>query len=893
MDLKTLIISALVVCLATNLSLGMVYLTRRTYSGFGDWLAGTICRSLAAILFILPRDSLPPWLTIILPNWLMIVEPLLYLRGTRRFYGQPPPSVGWAVLATLLYLPVFHHYTYTVPDINARFVVVSVFDFVFSLAMIGALLTHRPPYAGASEKYQAGLWALITAESLFRGGYLLLGDVGPMRDFAGVPPLVSVAVLVISFNALLIAISQIIMNAQRLEYDHELALERLEQDIIEREKADAAIRDQERLFSSNFNLSLMGMAITSLEKGWVKVNDRLCQILGYSREALQSRTWAELTHPDDLAADVAQFNRVMSGEIPGYSMEKRFIRPDGQVVPTLMSVACVRAASGRPEYFVAQIHDISQRVEIEAALRQSETTLRLAFEYANSGMCLVDMTGRMMRVNAKMCDIFGYGKAELEAMTVNDLVLPEDADVSPRFMERARQGVVEQSRFEKRYHRRDGEVITCEVASSLVRDHDGEPLYFISHVQDISERKHHESELRRAREAADAANRAKSQFLAHMSHEIRTPMNGVLGMAQLLAHEPLTPDQAEMVSNIRSAGRSLLSVINDILDFSKIEAGQLHIETQPFELSRKLGNVVKILSVMARDKGIALTLEPLPVIEGHLLGDAMRLEQVLFNLVGNALKFTKQGGVTIRIGLVTIDPAQVRLRFEIEDTGIGMSQETLDRLFTPFTQADASITRRFGGTGLGLTISKRLIEMMGGLINASSVEGRGSRFWFELPFARELDTLVEPAEDNLFVPVATTDVTSRYAPRKALVVDDNSINRQLMARILKREGIESTQASDGQQALDLLRAAPNAFDVVFMDVQMPVVDGLAATRQIRHDARLAHLPVIALTAGVLAQEREAATAAGMDGFLAKPLDIEQMKELLQRLENRPRPNAPS
>ena len=532
-------------------------------------------------------------------------------------------------------------------------------------------------------------------------------------------------------------------------------------------------------------------------------------------------------------------------------------------------------------------------MEIEAALRQSETTLRLAFEYANSGMCLVDMTGRLMRVNAKMSDIFGYGKAELEAMTVNDLVLPEDADLSPRFIERARQGLVEQSRFEKRYRRRDGEVITCEVASSLVRDHDGEPLYFISQVQDISERKRHESELQRAREAAEAANRAKSQFLAHMSHEIRTPMNGVLGMAQLLEQEPLTPDQSEMVTNIRSAGRSLLSVINDILDFSKIEAGQLHIEIQPFDLPRKLGNVVKILSVIARDKGITLTLDPLPTIEGHLLGDAMRLEQVLFNLVGNALKFTEQGGVTIRIGLVAANPEHVRLRFEIEDTGIGMSQEALDRLFTPFTQADASITRRFGGTGLGLTISKRLIEMMGGTINASSVEGRGSRFWFELPFARELDTTVEPAEENWSIPATTMDATRRPAPRKALVVDDNSINRQLVARILKREGVECTLAGDGQQALDLLRAAPNAFDVVFMDVQMPVMDGLAATRQIRQEPPLAHLPVIALTAGVLAQEREAATAAGMDDFLAKPLDIEKMKEMLERLENWPRPSTPS
>ena len=889
MDLRTLIISALVVCLATSLSLGVVYLTRRTYPGFGDWLAGTGCRTLAAILILLPRDTLPPWFTILLPNWLLLIEPLLYLRGTRRFYGQPPPSAGWTILVTLLYLPPFYHYTYTVPDINGRFVVMSVFGLGFSLAMIRALLSNRPPYAGASEKWQAGLWALFAAEYLFRGGHLLLGGVGPMRDFAGVPPVQGFVVLVISFNALLIAISQIIMNAQRLEYDHTLALARLEDDMIALQKAEGAIRASEQLFRSNFNLSLVGMAITSLEKGWLEVNDRLCQILGYSREELRTKTWAELTHPDDLAADNAQFHRVLRGEIQGFSMEKRYIGADGRVVPALISVACVHTADGQPDYMVAQVYDISRRVEIEAALRQSETTLRLAFENANTGMCLVDLEGRITRVNAKMCTIFGYRKAELEAMTVNDLSLTDDASVSLRFMREARQGVAEQSNFEKRYRHRDGHVITCEVASSLVRDSDGQPLYFISQVQDISERKRYESDLQHAREAAEAANRAKSQFLAHMSHEIRTPLNGVLGMAQLLEQESLSPDQAEMVANIRSAGRSLLSIINDILDFSKIEAGQLQIESQPFDLPRKLANVVKILSVVARDKGITLRLEPLPELGGRFLGDPLRLEQVLFNLVGNALKFTHQGGVTLRVRAGAPDAEPVRLRFEVEDTGIGMGAEILERLFRPFTQADGSITRRFGGTGLGLSISKRLVELMGGTIGASSIEGRGSLFWFELPFQRVAGSPVPgDSEVSPIEPLAT----DRPAILRALVVDDNAINRQLVARMLRHEGIDSTQAGDGQQALERLRAAPADFDVVFMDVQMPILDGLAATRLIRQDSRLAHLPVIALTAGVLVEERQAAMAAGVDDFLAKPLGIEQMHELLENLGRMPRPRPP-
>ncbi|MFM8443254.1 MAG: ATP-binding protein [Methylococcus sp.] len=398
---------------------------------------------------------------------------------------------------------------------------------------------------------------------------------------------------------------------------------------------------------------------------------------------------------------------------------------------------------------------------------------------------------------------------------------------------------------------------------------------FVSMAKAIRQR---EQALQELSAQSQAASRAKSQFLAHMSHEIRTPMNAVLGLAQLLERAEMPSDQQEMVRQIGESGASLLGIINDILDFSKIEAGQLGIVNQPFDPGEVLSQVKRMIEPLAVRKHLEYRVEtPMPASTA-LLGDASRLQQILINLAGNAVKFTETGEVCLTMQPLAGSESAIRLRFEVRDTGIGIDSESLGRLFQPFSQADESINRRFGGTGLGLAISKRLVELMGGRIGASSQPGQGSTFWFEIPFER---AAAFPQSSE------RTEVSESAGPRlqglRVLAVDDNRINLMVVQRALTLEGATVSLAADGLQALQRLRSQPGQFDVVLMDIQMPVMDGLTATREIRQDPGLSGLPVIALTAGVLAEERQAALEAGVDDFLAKPLDLQQMNALLAPL----------
>ena len=414
-----------------------------------------------------------------------------------------------------------------------------------------------------------------------------------------------------------------------------------------------------------------------------------------------------------------------------------------------------------------------------------------------------------------------------------------------------------------------------------VYDVDGTPLYLIGVSIDITERKLSEealrnlneslearieqrtAELAHAKDMAEDANRAKGEFIANMSHEIRTPMNSVLGMASLALRAETNPGQRDYLRKIQISGEHLLGIIDSILDFSKIDAGKLNLETVDFELAALVDNLANLIAAKAEEKNLSLSFNIDPSIPAYLCGDPLRLNQVLINFTNNAIKFTERGGIAIRASKVSEGESEVLLRFEVRDTGIGMSAAEMPKLFQTFQQTDSSISRKFGGSGLGLSISRRLVMLMGGEVGAESEAGKGSTFWFtaRLRKGRQPESVLAAEEQ------VQADMAAIHGAR-ILLAEDSLFNQQVACEFLQEAGAIVTTASNGKEALDLLRQ--QNFDCVLMDMQMPIMDGIEATRLIRADDALAGMPVIAMTANVSKEDRARCLAAGMDDFVGKP-----------------------
>ena len=442
--------------------------------------------------------------------------------------------------------------------------------------------------------------------------------------------------------------------------------------------------------------------------------------------------------------------------------------------------------------------------------------------------------------------------------------------------------------FDKRYRHRQGHIVDGQVASSLVRDAHGQPLYFISQVQDISERKRYEQELDHARQAAESANTSKSRFLATMSHEIRTPMNGILGMAQLLLMPNLTDNERLLYSRtVLSSGQTLLTLLNDILDLSKIEAGKFQLDSIVFEPDSLLRETTMLFSGSAHSKGLQLEYQWKGSPDRRYLSDASRIRQMLSNLVGNAIKFTKEGCVHIEGVEIEQGGESALLEFSVSDTGIGIPPEKIDLLFQPFSQTDSSITREFGGSGLGLSIVRHLAKMMGGNVGVESVAGKGSRFWFCL----RAKHVADGQECRSFERPANDPHEPALLAGRVLVVEDNVVNRMVIESLLTKLGISVMLTHDGQQALDTITHGDSP-DLVLMDLHMPVMDGYTATQQIRQWERgnqRPRLPIIALTADAYDEDRQLCLNVGMDDFLTKPIALDALKTIF--IKWLPKPNS--
>lgn len=520
--------------------------------------------------------------------------------------------------------------------------------------------------------------------------------------------------------------------------------------------------------------------------------------------------------------------------------------------------------------------------ESEERLRSQEIRLKSILEGTHVGTWEWNVQTGETVFNERWAEIIGYTLAELEPVSIETWMKcthPDELKKSAELMESHFAGELEFYDCEVRMLHRDGHWVWVHDRGRVASwSDDGKPLLMAGTHQDITLRKELEQSLIEAKEMAEAANQAKSDFLANMSHEIRTPMNGVIGMAQLLRFTELTSEQQEYLVSIETSADNLLSLINDILDLSKIESGKVELEFTDFSLRKALQDIIITQKARIFEKGLQIKQDIAADLPELVNGDQLRVKQVFINLLGNAIKFTERGTITIAAAILERESNRALIRITVSDTGIGMSQETLQKIFDPFAQADSSTTRRFGGTGLGLSICRKLAELMGGAITVESTPGSGSSFHLDLSFTCSASKAIRP---DGAAPLSTIHKPER--PLTILIAEDNQINQRTLEMILLKTGHQPVCADNGQKALE--RWHNGGVDVILMDIQMPVMNGLEALEQIRIEeaATGKHTAVIALTADALKGTEEKLIKAGFDGYLTKPVKIMDLLNKLVRL----------
>jgi len=518
--------------------------------------------------------------------------------------------------------------------------------------------------------------------------------------------------------------------------------------------------------------------------------------------------------------------------------------------------------------------------------RESESRFTELFETLQEGVYFCDPDGRLLDVNPAMVRMLGYSRREeLVGTNIGDLYFQLPANVFP---ERKVSHLSSSLTREITLRRKDGTPVICIDNSNAIGDAYGRMLRHQGTLVDITVRKQSEEELKKAKEAAEAANLAKSSFLAHMSHEIRTPMNAVIGMSELALDTELTTEQREYLTMVRESGKCLLTLINDILDFSKIEAGKLELDAADFSLRDGVRDIVKILAVRAKQKGLEISSHIAPDVPDVLHGDAGRLRQILLNLADNAIKFSDHGAVALEIVEESRSEQDVCLHFSVTDSGIGIPQEKQDLIFEAFAQADNSTTRRYGGTGLGLSISSRLVRLMGGKIWVESEAGRGSVFHFTARFGlQKKQSRSARGQGSASDSARAIARPSGGEERKLriLLVEDNAINQILAERWIRKEGHQIVVTSSGREGLEALER--ERFDLILMDVQMPDMSGIDVTQAIRRKEKEVggHIPIIATTASAMKEDRERCLEAGMDAYLSKPFEKEMLYKTIDELTN--------
>ena len=739
-------------------------------------------------------------------------------------------------------------------------------------------------------------------------GFSIPADYRPVEDLLRqmrlppfeVPPQLSVSEvinqygLVVGATGLTLAGGLLLLVLTQFRSNRRLKMERARTALAMSELSATEARFR-AIFENVDALSIQGYLTDGTVAYW---NHASQMLYGYTAHEAIGKSLIELIIPADLQDSVRNSLSWMFANKTGIPAGRLTLRhKDGHPVEVYSSHTVIDTADRGPMMFCLDI-DLKELASAEQALTESESRQKKILETLGEGVFGTDLDGVCTFINPIGLALLGFNESEVLGRSIHGLFHHHRADgTAYPVMEsplRLTASDARTRRTEDVFWRRNGEMFPVRLTITPTL-HEGLISGIVVAFADIGELQQHAKELENhrhnleiqvtqrteqleiARQAAEAASRSKSTFLANMSHEIRTPLNAVLGMVHLLRRDNPTPIQVDRLDKIDSASQHLLAVINDILDISKIEAGKLQLDNTKVDINNILKRVVSVLGERAREKGLEMRTES-DDFTRTLIGDPTRITQCLINYTANAIKFTQQGSVTIRVRRISGGTGETLLRFEVEDTGIGIAEESIPRLFAIFAQADTSTTRKFGGTGLGLAITRRLAELMGGEVGVTSQKGSGTCFWFTArlkPGDEDMDALT-----STYAGLPLQAVQKTLAGRHLLVVEDEPINREIAQELLKDFGTTADTAENGRQALDLLKVGN--YDLILMDMQMPEMDGLEATRRIRAQPQYTLLPIVAMTANAFAEDRERCMAAGMNDFIVKPVDPDELKLILLR-----------
>jgi PAS domain S-box-containing protein len=648
-------------------------------------------------------------------------------------------------------------------------------------------------------------------------------------------------------------------------------------DITERKLFDAALKASEERFRKVIE-SLTDVVFEWDTREKVEWFGNIDGIMGYPPGGFPRtiEAWAATLHPEDKDRVIAALEGQLKGVSP-YVVEYRVMRRDGEWRWWAARGTVLRDDKGNPTKMVGSVTDITENKRAENELKESKALFEAVVENIPLTLFLKEASElRFVILNRAGEEFFGYDRKAFLGKSDLDFFPPEQAaffmakdrevlDGEAAMLDIPEEPILTAKKGQRLLHTRKVRVLGTN----------GVTKYLLGICEDITERKHAEIELHQAKVAAETANDAKSQFLANMSHEIRTPMNGIIGISQLLQMTELTDEQREYTKILKYSGDNLLRLISDILDISRIEAGHVVLETHDIDLSDKMAKINSMFSLLAKEKKLEFDVHINPDVPRFLIGDSERLRQIISNLVGNAIKYTNEGHISLHISKDAEDGQHITLRFEVLDSGIGIASDNIETIFEPFRQVDSSTSRKYGGTGLGLAIARHLVELMGGSLGVESREGEGTTFWFTVVLEKQTKT---PDTSNLEKDEHSSSISVRKVDEiPILLVEDDEANQVAISRLLSKTGYRVDIANNGSEGLKMLEESDYA--LVLMDCMMPVMDGYEATAAIRSqtsNVRNHAIPVVAVTAHALREARDKCLAAGMDDYLSKPVEYSVM-----------------